>query len=243
MTNLQPTQTLSEIAAQSPEAVRILEDRGIDYCCGGARSLAEACQEKGVDWTQVAQAIEAASARASVSHQDWTKATLATLIRHILTTHHQYLRDAFPRLSDRLARVQNAHVRDAAVLTPLGEVYGALREELEQHMWKEERILFPFVERMETAVNQGAPASRPPFGTFQNPIGVMQHEHEDAGRALTEIRRLTQDFTPPSHACDTYRALYTGLAELERDLHQHIHLENNILFPRALALEAGIPRA
>ena len=105
-------------------------------------------------------------------------------------------------------------------------------------MLKEERVLFPFAEQMEEAAANHRPAIAAPFGSFQNPIRMMEHEHDSAGRALTEIRRLTGNFTLPGHACDTYRALYAGLQEMERDLHQHIHLENNILFPRALALEA-----
>jgi regulator of cell morphogenesis and NO signaling len=236
--NIQPSQTLGEIAAQSAGAVRILEDHGIDYCCGGQRSFEAACREKGLDWQPIAQEIEAAGQAAVAAQRGWNTEPLAALIQHILAVHHDYLRRELPRLAERLARVQKAHPQDAAVLTPLAEAYGALHEELDGHLPKEERILFPFVEQMEAAAAEHRPKIALPFGTFQNPIRVMGHEHDSAGHALAEIRRVTGNFTLPGHACDTYRALYAGLQELERDLHQHIHLENNILFPRALALEA-----
>jgi regulator of cell morphogenesis and NO signaling len=236
--NIQPDQTLREIAAQSAGAIRILEDHGIDYCCGGQRSFREGCRDKGLDWQPLAQEIEASGQATAADQPDWNTTPLSTLIRHILAVHHDYLRRELPRLADRMARVQKAHPQDAAVLAPLAEIYRALHEELDGHLPKEEQILFPFVEQMEASAANHRPGVTLPFGTFQNPIRVMEHEHDDAGHALAEIRRLTGDFSLPAHACDTYRALYAGLQELERDLHQHIHLENNILFPRALALEA-----
>ena len=160
-------------------------------------------------------------------------------IRHIFAVHHDYLRQEMPRLAERLARVQKAHPQDAAVLTPLAEVYRSLPEELDGHLPKEEQILFPFVEQMEAAATEHRPRPRTtlPFGTSENPVRVMEHEHDSAGHARVEIRRVTSNFTLPGHPCDTYRALFAGLQGLERDLH-HIHLGNNILFPRALALEA-----
>jgi regulator of cell morphogenesis and NO signaling len=238
MMSIQPSQTLGEIAAQSAGAVGILEDHGIDYCCGGQRSFKEACLEKGLDWQLIGQEIEVAAQSRVPDQQDWNAAPLSRLIGHILAVHHAYLRRELPRLEERLARVQRAHPQDAQVLTPLAEAFRALYEELDGHMPKEEQILFPFIDRMETAATDHRPGIALPFGTFRNPIRVMEHEHDSAGRALAEIRRLTGNFSLPAHACDTYRALYVGLQELERDLHQHIHLENNILFPRALALEA-----
>jgi len=236
--NIQPDQSLREVAAQSAQAVRVLEDYRIDYCCGGQRTFGEACGAKGLDWQRIAQEIGTAGQTVAADQPDWNTASLSKLIEHILAAHHEYLRQELPRLADRLARVQKAHPQDALVLSSLAKVYQALHRELDGHLPTEEQILFPFVEQMASAAANPRPGAALPFGTFQNPIRVMQHEPEDAGQALAEIRRLTGDFTLPPHACDTYRALYTGLQALERDLHQHIHLENNILFPRALALEA-----
>ena len=237
--NIQPTSTLGEIAAQSLQAVRAFEKAGIDYCCGGRKSIQQACSEKGIPWEPLAAAIQAETAAdtANDATRDWHREPMSALIRHILSTHHEYLKSELPRLSGELGRVQKAHPKHADIIAPLMEVYTALFAELDPHMAKEERVLFPHIERMEAAADSGQPFARPPFATFRNPIGMMESEHETAGQCLAEIRRLTADFTPPPDACATWRALYAGLAELEKDLHRHIHLENNILFPRALVLE------
>lgn len=183
--------------------------------------------------------LGASAAAGTAPERDWNSERLSDLIEHILSKHHEFLRREFPRLAQELARVQGAHPGDQPVLQPLGEVYSALRDELDQHMMKEEHILFPFIQRMEADKEAQRRSMPPPFGTIQNPIRMMEYEHESAEHALAEIRRLTADFSPPEHACPAYRALWAGLAELEADLHQHIHLENDILFPRAVRMEAS----
>jgi regulator of cell morphogenesis and NO signaling len=239
------TATVGEIAARSPAAVRVFEKLGIDYCCRGERPVTEACREKGLDPAVVMAELDQAEAPAEVESRNWAAAPLSELIEHILDQHHASLRAELPLIGERLAIVQRVHgERDGAHLRPLAEVFAALWDELNAHMRKEEMILFPFVERCERAAAAGAAMPSASFGSMQSSIHVMRHEHHSAGRALSEIRRLTAGYTPPTHACNTYRALYAGLEELERDLHLHIHLENNILFPRALALEqkaAGVP--
>lgn len=231
------TQTLGEIAGAFPAAVRILEDRGLDYCCGGKLSLGDACRQRGLDPATVAGEIESAS-EVPTGTRDWRAATLTELAHHIVDRHHRFLEAELPRLSARLDKVRSAHgTRDGEVLERIAKVFDALRDELELHTRKEEMVLFPWIERMEETRalhHSGAPA---PFGTVANPIHCMEAEHENAGQALAELRRITSGYTPPSHACATYRALYAGLEELERDLHLHIHLENNILFPGAMRLE------
>src|SRR5262249_55493110 len=158
-------------------------------------------------------------------------------------THHAYLRRELPLLDRGLAAVLTAHgLRYGKMLGPLAETFTTLRQELDVHMMKEERVLFPFIERAERSLAAGTPVETRPFGTFRNPIQMMEHEHDSVGRALSEARRLTSQYTLPTDACSTFRMLYAGLVELERDLHLHIHLENNILFPRALALEALIAK-
>lgn len=235
-------QTVGEIAAQSLSALRVLESHGIDYCCGGQRSLQEVCHERGIDAAAVMRELDAAQALAEADNRDWRTAPLAELARHIVATHHAYLKDELPRLTARLDAVRKAHAaRHGAVLEPLGQIFTALREEMEMHMQKEEMVLFPFMGKLDQAVARGVAAPVPPFGSVENPIRIMEHEHEDAGRALAEMRQLTAGFTPPEDACNTFRALYTGLQELERDLHLHVHLENNILFPRAVAIEKSEP--
>jgi regulator of cell morphogenesis and NO signaling len=232
------TPTVRDIAATSLAAVRVFEKFGIDYCCGGKRPLADVCAERGFDAQAVQGEIDAALAGTPVSEHDWNTAPLTDLIAHILVTHHEYLRRELPAIQARLDKVYRVYnERYGPTLIGLPEVFGALRVELEMHMRKEEMILFPAVAACEDAVNAGRPLPRLQFGSMGNPIGMMEAEHESAGQALARIREITNEFAVPDFACVTYRALMSGLEELERDLHMHIHLENNILFPRAEKLE------
>lgn len=237
---LTETTTVAEMAASSLAAVRVFEKFGIDYCCGGKRPLAEVCLEKGYDAEAIQRELEAAVAGVQTADTDWSPASLGELIRHIVDTHHEYLRREFPALQARLDKVYRVYnERYGPTLRGLPEAFAALRAELEMHTRKEEMILFPTIAAYEAAEQSGQPLPAAPFGTVANPIHMMEAEHESAGRALTEIRSITGDFQLPEYACVTYRALMTGLQDLERDLHVHIHLENNILFPRAQRLEAS----
>lgn len=229
--------TVREIAANSLAAVRVFEQFGIDYCCGGKRPLDEVCREKGLDAAAVRLEIENAEGAGAGPERDWNSATLTELVRHIVGVHHGYLRRELPAIQARLEKVYRVYnERYGPTLTGLPEVFGALKDELEAHMMKEEMILFPAVEAMES----GKQTCASPCGSVRNPIRVMELEHDDAGKALAQIRGITRDFEVPDYACVTYRALMSGLAELERDLHMHIHLENNILFPGAQKLEASL---
>jgi regulator of cell morphogenesis and NO signaling len=230
--------TVADTAASSPAAVRVFERLGIDYCCGGKRPLADVCREKGLDPGAVQRELDAATSAPQAAGRDWTTAPLRDLVAHIVGTHHEYLRREFQPLADRLEKVYRVYnERYGPTLIGLPEVYAALRSELEMHMFKEERVLFPAIVAAESAASSGAPLPGTPFGPFANPIGMMEAEHESAGRALVRIRAITGDFAIPGYACMTYRALMSSLQELEQDLHVHIHLENNILFPRAIELE------
>jgi regulator of cell morphogenesis and NO signaling len=232
--------TVGNIAANSLAAVRVFEKFGIDYCCGGNRPLAEVCQEKGYDPQAIERELDAAIAGTHATEQDWTAAPLAELIRHIVGTHHEYLRRELPALETRMEKVYRVYnERYGPTLIGLPDVFRALKAELEMHLRKEEAILFPAIAAYERAVDSGQPLPRTPFGSVTNPIHMMEAEHESAGRALAQIRGITRDYALPEYACVTYRALMTGLDELERDLHLHIHLENNVLFPRAARIEAA----
>ena len=170
--------------------------------------------------------------------RDWQSAPLGDLAKHIVATHHAYLKLELPALGSRMDKVHAVHgARDPETLNRMAEVFHSLREEMEFHMHKEEQILFPFIERYGLAEAQGQPMPRVPFGSIANPIAMMEQEHVTAGDALGEIRSLTGNYQLPEYACGTVRALYEGLQAMEADLHVHIHLENNILFPRAIALE------
>lgn len=234
------SQTISEIASRSLGAVRIFERLGVDYCCGGKRPVEDACRELGLDSAAVLAELDAAIAGRPADETDWKQASLRDLIRHIVGTHHEYLKLELPRLAQRLEKVMRVYgEQDKATLEPLPRLFQGLRAEMELHMHKEEMILFPFMERLESEVNNGRPAPPAPFGSVANPIAMMEHEHDSAGTALKSMREGTNSFAVPEHACVTYRSLLDGLRELEQDLHIHIHLENNILFPRAIAMETA----
>jgi regulator of cell morphogenesis and NO signaling len=232
--------TVAEMAASSLAAVRVFEKFGIDYCCGGKRPLADVCREKGYDPALVRRELDTALAAAPAPERDWDAAPLGELIEHILNTHHEYLRRELPALQARLDKVYRVYnERYGPTLLGLPAVFASLRTELEMHMRKEEMILFPAIAASEAAVSTRRPLPPTPFGSVANPIHMMEVEHQSAGNALARIREITDEFQLPEYACVTYRALMSGLDELERDLHMHIHLENNILFPRAQQLEAS----
>jgi regulator of cell morphogenesis and NO signaling len=232
--------TVAEMATKSLSAVRIFEKLGIDYCCGGKRPLSVVCKEKGYDPENVERELDAALAWSEAPAQDWETAHLSELIQHIVSVHHEYLRRELPAVQARLDKVYRVYnQRYGPTLIGLPEVFAELREELEMHIRKEEMVLFPAIAACEQAFASGQPLPPTRFGTVANPIQMMELEHESAGRALARIHEITRDFEVPDYGCVTYRALMSGLDELERDLHMHIHLENNILFPRAEKLEAS----
>lgn len=236
--------TVGQIAAEMPPTIPVFERLGIDYCCGGDRLLSQACAARGLSAEEVVAQLEAAASSSPPPPRDWTRASLAELMDHILETHHEYLRAELPALESRLARTLEAHGQThGALLGELGSVYRGLQEELYAHMHKEEMILFPAIRQMEEAASQGRSAPGTPFGSVSNPIRVMRFEHDHAARALARMREITNGYALPADACATWQALYEGLQQLETDLLHHIHLENNILFWRAAALEAAGSRA
>jgi regulator of cell morphogenesis and NO signaling len=232
------TETVREIALRQPSSIRVFEQFGIDYCCGGRKPLAEACAEHNLTIDAVVAALESASAISAEPVQDWSNASLQSLAEHITANHHSYVKRELPRLYELAAKVVARHGANHAELPAIQSAVLQLGDELTQHLAKEEMVLFPYITKLETALATGGGMPQSCFGTVENPIAMMTSEHEAAGELLAEIGRLSNHFTTPQDACPTYHAFYDGLHEFERDLHQHIHLENNILFPRAIALEA-----
>lgn len=187
------------------------------------------------------QVAQTAAVTAAAPVVDWNSAPLRDLIHHIVTKHHEYLKLELPRVGQRVRTVVEVHgAKETATLPELEEVYEELWQELNLHMHKEEIMLFPAIERFEAATQRGTTLPPPPFGGIRNPIAVMEREHDSADAALGRIRELTSDFGASSHACSTYSAMLEGLRALDADLHIHIRLENEILFPRAIALEEHI---
>lgn len=231
--------TVRELALQKPGAAAVFEKFGIDYCCGGKQTLEQACHSAGIPLDGVLGALEMAdhSGRAPAKNKDWQKEPLGALIFHIRTTHHNYTREAIARLGPLFEKVCSIHGERHSELFQLRAIFQSLAQELTTHLMKEEMVLFPYVERMEESVLQKEPILPAPFGTVQNPVSMMEHEHDSAGAALRALRASSSDYAAPPDACVSYQTLYKTLAEFEADLHQHIHLENNILFPRAIALE------
>jgi regulator of cell morphogenesis and NO signaling len=228
--------TVRELALEIPAATRVFERLQIDYCCGGNRTLDEACRSAGVPVDRVIAALEGENAGSGVD-REWTVEPLAELVAHIQSTHHVYTREAIARIPRLIEKVVAAHGANHPELRRIETVFAGLAQELAMHMMKEEMVLFPHIVRAEEASLAGEPALPPPFGTVRNPVRMMEHEHDSAGEALRELRGLSSDYTAPADGCLTYRTLYGAMAEFEADLHQHIHLENNVLFPRAVELE------
>jgi regulator of cell morphogenesis and NO signaling len=232
---------VSTLVRERQGRVGVLEKFGIDYCCHGATTLANACRERGLSVEEVRRALEASVASPAESDEaDWARESLQSLVDHIVARHHSYLREQLPRIGALLEKVIAKHADKHPSLVELRGVYAGLCNELAHHMMKEEQVLFPYIRLLEEARDKGQPA--PPFhcGSVQQPIRVMEDEHRTAGDALRRMRDLTLGFQPPTDACDAYRKLMDDLRGLEGDLHLHIHKENNILFPRAAAVESSL---
>ncbi len=231
------TKTVRELALENPSATRVFERLGIDYCCGGGKTLTEACASRQVPVESVVESL-AQEQPASVT-RDWSQASLAELAQHIMDTHHVYVKQEAPRLEQLAAKVASVHGQNHPEVLRIQSTFHDLALELGNHLMKEEQILFPYIMEMDEAVAQGRPAPPCMFGTVQNPVRMMMFEHDSAGEALRELRNASSEYTVPPDGCITYRTFYAALAAFEVDLHQHIHLENNILFPRALQMESA----
>jgi regulator of cell morphogenesis and NO signaling len=232
------TKTVRDYAIETPQTIPVFEKLGIDFCCGGNRPLEEACAAANLSIDEVQKALQKALAEpVRPSDRELRAGSLGELISHIVKTHHAYVRTQTPEIEKLLEKVYSKHGEKHPELAHMRSVFRGLGQELMMHMMKEENILFPYIERMEEAVVQGDPILPPPFGTVANPIRMMEHEHDDAGIALKALRETSRGYTPPEDACVSFQALYTALENYEKDLHQHIHLENNVLFPRAVEME------
>lgn len=228
--------TVAEVVTENIKSAHIFKKHGIDFCCGGGITIEKACAKKEVDYSVLIEELSAIDKVTSnaYNYDNWD---LSFLIDHIVNIHHSYVEENIPLLIQYANKVAKVHGHHYTEVVEINNLFTEVANELAAHMKKEELILFPFIKQLVKAKKEGATAPKPHFGTVKNPIQMMENEHENAGNIFKEIARLTNNYNPPEGACNTFKALYAKLDEFEQDLHQHIHLENNILFPKAIRLE------
>lgn len=234
------TKTVGELVAEDYRAAGVFKQYGIDFCCGGKRTVAEVCTQKGVPVAELEEKLthlEGHPGRQRLQFNEWAP---PFLIDYIINVHHTYVQEKLPQLLEYSQKVAKVHGHAYPETITIADKLESLAEELFAHLRKEELVLFPYVKELWKAKEAGETVTAPPFQTAQNPIRMMEAEHEFAGDTMAEIRQLSGNFTPPEGACNTYRVLYALLEEFEEDLHQHVHLENNILFPQAVELEQAM---
>jgi regulator of cell morphogenesis and NO signaling len=237
--NISDTTTVRDLAASIPGATRVFESFGIDYCCGGRRTLAAACQEASLPVEDLTRSLGEAG-RASQpggADRDWRQESLTALTEHIIDTHHSFTRQELDRLGKLFDNVCSRHGENHQELFEAQKTFYQLKQDLIPHMLKEEQVLFPYITRMEEDAGEGRAIPPPFFGTVRNPVRMMMTEHDTAGDLLQQLRGITNRYITPPDGCVSFQTLYHALAAFEADLHQHIHLENNILFPRAVEME------
>src|SRR5215213_648330 len=232
--------TVRELVTQMPAATRVFEKFKIDYCCGGNTPLAEACAKAGVDLRELEQELEQTGTARGPQAAQFNEMTLPGLIDHIVGTHHLFTREELVRLDALMTKVVSVHGNNHPELREASALLKKLGDDLNPHMLKEERVLFPYITQLDRSATLKTAAPFAPFGTVKNPVRMMMMEHDVAGEILRELRRVTSDYAVPADVCISYKTLFEALEALERDLHQHIHLENNILFPKAIELERMI---
>lgn len=232
--------TIREIVRNDHRAAAVFEKYSIDFCCGGNKTLGEACAQKGVDPALIQQELQHVEQTPGTENFRPGEWDLDALSSFIVNNHHRFVRRMLPTLQSHLARIVSVHGDRHPELSTVADRFQSVADELTGHMQKEELVLFPYIASLAAASRNGSPATRPMFGTIRRPIQMMEADHASAGDSFSFIRNASEGFTPPQDACETYRVTYRELEEFERDLHRHIHLENNILFPRAIELEDEI---
>ena len=233
------TMTIREIVAADYRTATVFERHGIDFCCRGGRTLEDGCRDAGVDATEILRELEAVTSTQGDGGPRFDAWDLDTLVAYIVANHHAYVRQQLPVLVAHTQKIATVHAARHPELARVAHLLQEIADEMTSHMAKEEQVLFPYIVALVVAVTDRLPAPSAPFGTITNPIHRMEAEHESAGRAMIEIRELTAGFVRPGDACETYAVSLRELEAFERDLHAHVHLENNILFPKAAALEAA----
>src|SRR6478609_11266250 len=229
--------TIGELVAQDFRTAAVFSKHGIDFCCKGNRTIEEACEKKDINTDDLKQELDSVLSLKNDNGIDFKSWPLDLLADYIEKTHHRYVEEKIPVLLQFLDKLCKVHGTSHPELFEINELFRGCAGELTQHMKKEELILFPFIKKMQKAVLNGETIEMPHFGTVENPIAMMREEHEAEGDRFQKIATLTNGYTPPADACNTYKVAFAMLNDFEQDLHKHIHLENNIMFPSALKME------
>lgn len=229
--------TVGEIVKNDFRAADIFTSYGIDFCCGGKISVADACASNGCDEDKLISELEALQYQTGSAAHDFDSWKIDFLADYIINTHHQYVSKAIPQILPLAQKVAEVHGANHSEVVLINDLFQQLANELNMHMQKEEVVLFPYIKNLVAAENSGGCTDGSCFGSIASPISVMEQEHETAGIILKQLYHLSNGYTAPEDACNTFRVLYGKLKEFEDDLHRHIHLENNILFPKAIELE------
>lgn len=228
--------TIGDLVTNDFRKAEVFKKYGLDFCCGGKKTLTKACKEKGLDVVQIEKELHEIDITTNTTH-DYNTWDIGFLAEYILNTHHKYVKQAIPVIYEYTQKVASVHGENHPEAVKIAEKFLIIADELNRHMRKEEEILFPYIKQLAEAKNNGMKIGPSPFGTVGNPINLMEQEHELVGELFHDISELSSNYTPPADACTTYKLSYAKLKEFEDDLHQHIHLENNILFPKAIELE------
>ncbi|SMO86592.1 iron-sulfur cluster repair di-iron protein [Fodinibius sediminis] len=233
--------TIGQIVADNYQAAEVFNAFDMDFCCGGDRTVDEACQEVNINPNEVWQALKELETDGA-RQENYTEWSLDFLIDYIINNHHKFSREKLPEIGQYAKKVASVHGDRYPELQKIYYEFTKLHGDIINHLQKEEELLFPYVKRLVEAEKKGKQPKTPDFGKAANPISMMEHEHDQSGAAMEKIRELSDDFTPPDDACTTYRLLFENLEAFEKDLHKHVHLENNILFPKAIELEQSLNR-
>jgi regulator of cell morphogenesis and NO signaling len=231
--------TIGEIVADDFRAAAIFQRHGMDFCCHGSRTLEQSCDDAGITAGHLMRELDELAAVPSSGVPRYNTWDLPTLVSYIVANHHAYVREALPLLVTHSRKIAEVHGSRHPELPRVAQLVQDIADEMTSHMMKEEQILFPYIGSLAAAAAAGRPAPRAPFGSVDNPIHMMEAEHESAGNAMLEIRELTDGYRLPDDGCSTYAVCLKELEAFERDLHAHVHLENNILFPKTSALAAA----
>ena len=234
-------QTIGQLVTEDYRTAQVFRSFKLDFCCGGNKTVKEACDDRGAEYQKVVRALQQLKETEADSEQhNYDEWSLDFLVDYIINNHHHYVRNKLPEIRQYAKKVASVHGHRYPALKEIYSEFASLYEEMLDHLDKEEQILFPYVKQITEAQKKGQQPETPEFGEASDPIAMMEEEHDDAGGAMRKIRELSDDFTPPSDACTTFRLLFENLEAFEKDLHKHVHLENNILFPKALETEKNL---